>query len=73
MLARTGTPDEIAGTVLWLLRDATYLTGESLRVDGGRLVARVPVGHAPSPGSRTGFQLEQVVTWPGTRADHGLA
>lgn len=37
-LARTGTPDEIAGTVLWLLRDATYLTGESLRVDGGRLV-----------------------------------
>lgn len=38
-LARTGTPDEIAGTVLWLLRDATYLTGESLRVDGGRLVA----------------------------------
>jgi len=38
-LARTGTPDEIAGAVLWLLRDATYLTGESLRVDGGRLVA----------------------------------
>lgn len=37
-LARTGTPDEIAGTVLWLLREATYLTGESLRVDGGRLV-----------------------------------
>ncbi|QCU72342.1 pteridine reductase [Luteimonas yindakuii] len=38
-LARTGTPDEVAGAVLWLLRDATYLTGESLRVDGGRLVA----------------------------------
>lgn len=37
-LARTGTPEEIASTVLWLLRDATYVTGESLRVDGGRLV-----------------------------------
>lgn len=35
-LARTGTPAEIAETVRWLLRDATYMTGQVLRVDGGR-------------------------------------
>lgn len=33
---RTGTPDEIAAAVLWLLRDATYTTGMVLAVDGGR-------------------------------------
>lgn len=44
MLARTpleriGTPEEIAEAVRWLLFDATYCTGQSLAVDGGRLVA----------------------------------
>ncbi len=38
-LARTGTPEEIAGTVRWLLRDATYTTGQVIRVDGGRTLA----------------------------------
>lgn len=38
-LARTGTPDEIAETVRWLLRDATYVTGQVIRVDGGRMLA----------------------------------
>ena len=38
-LARTGTPDEIAETVRWLLRDATYMTGQVLNVDGGRTLA----------------------------------
>jgi pteridine reductase len=35
-LGRTGTPEEIAGVVAWLLRDAGYVTGQVLRVDGGR-------------------------------------
>ena len=36
-LGRTGTPDEIAGTVAWLLSDAAgYITGQTLHVDGGR-------------------------------------
>jgi pteridine reductase len=38
-LARTGTPDDVANAVLWLLRDAPYTTGEILRVDGGRSLA----------------------------------
>lgn len=35
-LRRTGTPADVAGAVLWLLRDAPYVTGQVLRVDGGR-------------------------------------
>ena len=35
-LARTGTPEEIADTALWLLRDAVYTTGSVIAVDGGR-------------------------------------
>jgi pteridine reductase len=35
-LARTGTADEIADAVVWLVREASYTTGQILRVDGGR-------------------------------------
>lgn len=35
-LARTGTVDDIAGAVTWLLTAAPYVTGHVLRVDGGR-------------------------------------
>lgn len=35
-LARAGTPDEAAGVVRWLALDATYVTGQTIRVDGGR-------------------------------------
>lgn len=35
-LQRMGTPEDVAGAVLYLLRDARYVTGEILRVDGGR-------------------------------------
>ena len=35
-LKRQGSPRDIAGAVLWLLRDAPYVTGQILRVDGGR-------------------------------------
>ena len=37
-LARIGRPQEIADAVRWLLRDATYTTGQLIRVDGGRSV-----------------------------------
>lgn len=38
-LQRLGTPDDVAGAVLYLL-GASYVTGEILHVDGGRRVRR---------------------------------
>ena len=35
-LERAGTPDDIARTLLFLYRDAEYITGQIVRVDGGR-------------------------------------
>jgi pteridine reductase len=37
-LGRTGEPDDIAGCVLYLVRDATYITGQIIAVDGGRSI-----------------------------------
>jgi len=37
-LQRPGNPDDIAGCVLYLLRDAGYVTGQIIAVDGGRSV-----------------------------------
>ena len=37
-LARPGDPDDIAGAVLYLARDARYVTGQILAVDGGRSI-----------------------------------
>ncbi len=38
-LARLGTPAEVAEAVRWLLDDATYLTGQTLGLDGGRALS----------------------------------
>lgn len=35
-LGRTGTPEEVAEAVRWLLQDAHYSTGQTLLLDGGR-------------------------------------
>ena len=37
-LRRTGEPEDIAGCVLYLVRDAAYVTGQIIAVDGGRSV-----------------------------------
>jgi pteridine reductase len=37
-LKRSGEPEDIANTVLFLVRDATYITGQIIAVDGGRSV-----------------------------------
>ena len=37
-LARAGAPEDIAGCVVWLVRDATYVTGQIVAVDGGRSI-----------------------------------
>jgi pteridine reductase len=38
-LQRAGTPADVASAVLWLLRDAPFVTGQIIRVDGGRTLA----------------------------------
>lgn len=38
-LARTGSPEDIAGAVKYLLLDAPFVTGQVLAVDGGRSIA----------------------------------
>ena len=35
-LGRSGTPEDVAEAVRWLLIDALYTTGQVIRVDGGR-------------------------------------
>lgn len=37
-LQRSGLPDDIAGCVLYLVRDAAYVTGQVIAVDGGRSI-----------------------------------
>ncbi|OGT38207.1 MAG: pteridine reductase [Gammaproteobacteria bacterium RIFCSPHIGHO2_12_FULL_38_14] len=39
LLQRSGTPADIATAVLYFVRDATYVTGQVLNVDGGRIIA----------------------------------
>lgn len=38
VLGRVGTPEEVAHTVLFLLREATFITGATIVVDGGLTV-----------------------------------
>jgi pteridine reductase len=38
-LARSGSPEDVAGAVLWLLREAPFVTGQIIRIDGGRSLA----------------------------------
>ncbi|WP_266180569.1 pteridine reductase [Dyella humicola] len=38
-LQRAGSPEDVAGAVLWLLRDATFVTGQIILVDGGRTLS----------------------------------
>lgn len=37
-LKRVGEPDDLARTILFLIKDAPYITGQILNVDGGRSV-----------------------------------
>lgn len=37
-LRRTGAPEDIANTILFLMKDAPYITGQIIAVDGGRSI-----------------------------------
>jgi pteridine reductase len=38
-LQRAGSPEDVAGLALWLIRDAAFVTGQIIRVDGGRTLS----------------------------------
>ncbi len=49
LLERTGTPEEVAAATLFLIKDATYMTGSVLKIDGGftlgsQKVPAIPTG-----------------------------
>lgn len=47
LLGRTGTPEEVAETVLFLLTQADYMTGATIRLDGGYILGGEDVQPIP--------------------------
>ncbi len=47
LLQRTGTPEEVAEATLFLIRDADYMTGSILKIDGGVTLGGQPVPPMP--------------------------
>ena len=47
LLGRTGTPDEVARMVFFLLAEADYLTGAVIRMDGGYVLGNETVPDMP--------------------------
>ena len=47
LLGRTGTPEEVADAVLFLIRDADFMTGSTIRLDGGYVLGGEKVGSMP--------------------------
>ena len=47
LLERTGTIDDVVKTVLFLIKDATFMTGAVLRLDGGYVLGGEKVGEMP--------------------------
>ena len=48
LLQRTGTPEEVASATLFLIRDAGYMTGTVLRMDGGFVLGNQKVPPMPN-------------------------
>ncbi len=47
LLARTGAIDDVVRAVLFILKDAPFMTGSVLRLDGGYVLGGDPVGPMP--------------------------
>lgn len=49
---RVGRPEEVAAAAVWLCSDqASYITGATIPVDGGKLAGMAPFAAGPSPGA----------------------
>lgn len=48
LLQRTGMPEEVAETVLFLVKDATYMTGTVIRLDGGYILGNEKIPPMPN-------------------------
>ncbi len=59
-MRRTGHPDEVAATILWLCSDAaSFITGATIPIDGGKLAGMAPfAGMAPSGQRRSAAQAQ---------------
>jgi len=47
LLKRTGTIEDVVKTVLYVIKDAPYMTGAVIRLDGGYVIGGEPVGTMP--------------------------
>lgn len=47
LLARTGTVEDVVKAVLFVLKDAPFMTGSTLRIDGGYVIGGENVGPMP--------------------------
>ena len=47
LLQRTGTVDDVAKTILYIIKDAPFMTGTVLRLDGGYVLGGEKVGEMP--------------------------
>jgi 3-oxoacyl-[acyl-carrier protein] reductase len=47
LLQRTGTTDDVVKAVLFILKDASFMTGTVLRLDGGYVLGGEKVGPMP--------------------------
>jgi 3-oxoacyl-[acyl-carrier protein] reductase len=47
LLQRTGTLDDVVKSVLYIIKDALFMTGSLLRLDGGYVLGGEKVGAMP--------------------------
>ena len=47
LLQRTGTPEDVARAVLFILQDAPFMTGAVLRLDGGYVLGGEKIPDMP--------------------------
>jgi 3-oxoacyl-[acyl-carrier protein] reductase len=56
LLGRTGTPEDVVRAVLFVIRDAPFMTGAVVRLDGGYVLGGERVPPMPEGVERTGFE-----------------